>query len=151
MGMENLAWLVAGIAAIPSAIFWQRIGALTSLDRSLLFSSVISALGAILLLIIDNKAGILISCFLYGFGIPGIVALTLLEGKRRYNGNVTAGIAILTTSFSVGQILGPYISGNIIDYYGNYFYAISASGIFLTFGGILMLRPSHLKKQNIKN
>ena len=151
MGMENIAWLVAGIAAIPSAIFWQRIAVLTSLDRSLLFSSVISALGAILLLIIDNSTGILISCFLYGFGIPGIVALTLLEGKRRYNGNVTAGIAILTTSFSVGQILGPYISGNIIDYYGNYFYAISASGIFLTFGGILMLRPSHLKKQNIKN
>ena len=37
-----MAWLIAGIAAIPSAIFWQKIGNLTSIDTSLLLSSFLS-------------------------------------------------------------------------------------------------------------
>ena len=138
--LGNMAWLIAGIAAIPSAIFWQKIGNLTSIDTSLLLSSFVSALGALMLFFILSPPLIIISCIFFGFGIPGIVSLTLLEGRSRFKGNTTTSIAILTTFFSIGQILGPYISGSIIDYYNDYFLAILISAISLGLGGIFMLR-----------
>ena len=138
--LGNMAWLIAGIAAIPSAIFWQKIGTLTSIDTSLLLSSFVSALGALILFFTLSQPLIIISCILFGFGIPGIVSLTLLEGKNRFKGNTTTSIAILTTFFSIGQILGPYISGSIIDYYNDYLLAILISSISLGLGGVFMLR-----------
>lgn len=138
-GLENIAWLVAGISAIPSAIFWQKIGNLTSLDLALLLSSLISALGALILLFTTSHLLVLMSCILYGFGIPGVVSLTLLEGKKRFQGSTTTSIALLTTSFSFGQILGPYVSGSLIDRYDDYILAITISAIFLAVGGLLMI------------
>ncbi len=140
-GLENISWLIAGLAAIPSAMIWQKIGNATSIDTSLLLSSFAAALGALILLVFSSKTLIIISCIFYGFGIPGIVSLSLLEGRRRFRGNTTTSIAILTTFFSIGQIIGPYASGSAIDYYDNYFFAISMAAVSLAFGGIFMLNP----------
>ena len=98
-----------------------------------------------MLLFTNDPNIIFLSCVLYGFGIPGIVSLTLLEGRRRFQGNITFSIALLTTFFSVGQILGPYVSGTIIDYFDNYSLAIAISAVSLAIGGLLMLNP---KREN---
>ena len=143
-GLENLAWLLSGIFAIPSALFWQKMGKMSSIDLSLLLSSLVCSVGALLLLFADHPNIVLTSCILYGFGIPGIVSLTLLEGRERFQGNITFSIAFLTMFFSVGQILGPYVSGNIIDYFESYFHAISLSAFSLALGGIFMLNPKRI-------
>ena len=63
----------------------------------------------------------------------------LVEGKRRYIGNINVSVAILTAAFSVGQILGPYISGMLIDLDKDYQSSILLAVICLIISSILML------------
>ena len=83
---------------------------------------------------------------LYGLGVPGSVALVLVEGKKRFIGNVNISVAIMTSAFSVGQILGPYISGILIDLENNYKSSIFLAIICLVLSSILMLDPRRFKK-----
>ena len=100
----------------------------------------VCSFGALLLLSADHPNIVLTSCLPHGFGIPGIVSLTLLEGRKRFQGNVTFSIALLTIFFSIGQILGPYISGTIIDYFESYFHNFCISFI-ISVSGMFMLNP----------
>ena len=83
---------------------------------------------------------------LYGLGVPGSVALVLVEGKKRFIGNVNISVAIMTSAFSVGQILGPYISGILIDLENNYKSSIFLAIICLVLSSILMIDPRRFKK-----
>ena len=77
--------------------------------------------------------------------MPGSVALVLVEGKKRFIGNVNISVAIMTTAFSVGQILGPYISGMLIDLENNYKGSILLATSCMILSSILMLDPKRLK------
>ena len=83
---------------------------------------------------------------LYGLGVPGSVALVLVEGKKRFIGNTNISVAIMTSAFSVGQILGPYISGILIDLENNYKSSIFLAIICLVLSSILMIDPRRFKK-----
>jgi MFS family permease len=48
-------------------------------------------------------------------------------------------VAFLTTTFSIGQIVGPYISGLMIDFFGDYQNAMLLSGCSLFMAGICMI------------
>lgn len=56
----------------------------------------------------------LIPCLFYGIGFLVSVAVVLVEGKKRFIRNINISVAIIT-AFSISQILGPYISGILID------------------------------------
>ena len=82
----------------------------------------------------------------YGLGVPGSVALVLVEGKKRFIGNVNISVAIMTSAFSIGQILGPYISGILIDSENDYKSSIFLAIVCLVLSSILMLNPKRFKK-----
>ena len=82
--------------------------------------------------------------------MPGIVALTLLEGKKRFNGSLTKAVAILTLSFSVGQMVGPIVAGWVIDASGNYFFAMQISQITLILSGLFMINPERFLNMRTK-
>ena len=86
-----------------------------------------------------------LSCLLYGLGVPGSVALVLVEGKRRFKGNINVSVAVLTATFSIGQILGPYISGILIDLERDYQSSIILAVICLIISSILMLDIKRFK------
>ena len=76
---------------------------------------------------------------------PGSVALILVEGKKRFVGNISTSVAILTSAFSIGQILGPYLSGILIDIENEYKSSIILAFVCLVLSSFLMLDPKRLK------
>jgi len=48
-----------------------------------------------------------------------------------------AAIAAMTISFGVGQILGPFATGAIIDMMGSLSYALNAGAAMLALGAVL--------------
>ena len=68
--------------------------------------------------------------------------MCLLEGQKRFSGSFIVSTAILTFSFSIGQMIGPYLSGLLTDYYGSFFFSMIISGIVLIFGSLLMINPN---------
>ena len=143
--LQYISWLFVGFFAIPSVIIWNKLSKKIKLDHLLFFSCSTVTIGLIFLLIQNNIYFLLISCALYGLGVPGSVAFILVEGKKRFIGNISFAVAILTTGFSLGQILGPFISGILIDLTKNYFNSILLAMLCLFFSGLLMLE---IKKSN---
>lgn len=143
---QYLSWIIVGCFAIPSVLFWDFLSRKISIDFLLFLSCSTVALGVSFLLINYNLNYFLISCLLYGLGVPGSVALVLVEGKKRFVGNVNISVAIMTTAFSIGQIIGPYISGILIDLKNDYKISICLAIICLVLSSILMLNPKRFKK-----
>ena len=143
---QYLSWIIVGIFAIPSVLIWDWVSKKISIDFLLFFSCSTVGLGVALLFVSNNLNYFLISCMLYGLGVPGSVALILVEGKKRFIGNVSISVAIMTTAFSVGQILGPFVSGILIDAEGDYESSILLAIICLVFASFLMVSPKRFKK-----
>ena len=71
--------------------------------------------------------------------------MCLLEGQKRFNGSFIVSTAILTSCFSIGQIIGPYLAGFISDKTGSFNIAMNVSAFTLFFGSFLMLSPKRFK------
>ena len=143
--LHFIAWLTVGISSFFSIIVWGKFLTKLSADLSLFIACLTSSLGVAFSLLGENYLFLIISCFFYGLGVPSAVALVLLEGKKRFRGEIRIALAILTTTFSLGQIIGPYYAGILIDLQNNYLGSMSLSMICLFVSGLLMINPKRLK------
>ena len=138
---EPYVWFVVGVTGIPSVFFWNWFGSKIGNDIGLFLANLILGLGVLFSVLINNEFGIFISCILFGLSFVPITSMCLLEGQKRFSGSFIVSTAILTFSFSVGQMIGPYLSGLITDYYNSFFFSMIISGIVLIFGSLLMINP----------
>ena len=139
---EPYVWFVVGVTGIPSVFFWNWFGSKIGNDIGLFLANLILGLGVLFSVLINNEFGIFISCILFGLSFVPITSMCLLEGQKRFSGSFIVSTAILTFSFSIGQMIGPYLSGLLTDYYGSFFLSMIISGIVLIFGSLLMINPN---------
>ncbi len=148
-GIENTepyVWFLVGITGIPSVFFWNWFGSKIGNDIGLFLANLILGLGVLFSVLINNQFGIFLSCVLFGLSFIPITSMCLLEGQKRFSGSFIASTAILTFSFSIGQMIGPYFTGILTDYYGSFFFSMLISGIVLIFGSFLMINPKRYLK-----
>lgn len=97
------AWLVVGLAAIPSAAVWARLSSRYS-HPVLLTGALLLQAGGIGLACIGNGLAALIGAVLFGGTFIGISTLALAAGRLL---QFPGAVALLTAGYSVGQIIGP--------------------------------------------
>ena len=148
---EMYVWLLVGVAGIPMVIFWPWFGKNIGNDLALFFACAIMGLGVLMPVLLENKVGITSASILLGSTFIPITALALLEGQSRYSGSIRVSTAILTSSFSVGQMIGPYFGGVIIDLFNSYSIALTISSISLFIASILMINPTRLLNRNFRD
>ena len=139
---EDYVWLLVGLAGIPMVIFWPWFGKKIGNDLALFLACAIMGLGIIMPILIENQIGIIFASILLGATFIPITALAFLEGQIRYSGSIRVSTAILTTAFSIGQMIGPYFGGLIIDLFFSYKIALFISSISLFIASLLMINPS---------
>ena len=139
---EVYVWLLVGLAGIPMVIFWPWFGKKIGNDLALFLACAIMGLGIIMPILIENQIGIIFASILLGATFIPITALAFLEGQIRYSGSIRVSTAILTTAFSIGQMVGPYFGGLIIDLFFSYKIALFISSISLFIASLLMINPS---------
>lgn len=115
-GFASYSWVAVGLAAIPSTIFWPRLARRIGQRPALLAAYAVQAAG----ILVSRQAGslfaVLFAAISFGGTFLGIVALTLGEGNRRLGPDGGRRVAaVLTTAFSLGQMLGPVIAGRLAD------------------------------------
>lgn len=129
----GLAWPVFGIA---SAVFtWIAARWLAHMnDRNLwAICHTLMATGVILPVLWTTLASILIAALLVGGTFMIAVMLSLREARRAAGSDATAFIAMMTTAFAIGQIVGPLLVSGVAGWpYG--FAAVQAAA-----AAILML------------
>ncbi|MER6222785.1 YbfB/YjiJ family MFS transporter [Streptomyces sp900105755] len=100
------AWVLVGLAAVPSSALWARLGHRWSRPGLLLTALTIQAAGIALPALTGSTAAALGSAVLFGATFLGVSTLALATGAHL---RFPRSVALLTAGYSVGQILGPLV------------------------------------------
>jgi hypothetical protein len=98
------AWVLVGLAALPSSALWAWLSHMWSRPALLLTALIVQAVGIALPVLAGGVVAALVSATLFGATFLGAAALALAIGAHL---QVPRSVAILTTGYSIGQILGP--------------------------------------------
>jgi hypothetical protein len=100
------AWILVGICAVPASAIWAALGHRWTRPSLLFAALLLQAIGIALPAVAGGVAPALLGAALFGSTFLGIGSLVLALGAHS---QFPRAVAILTTGYSVGQILGPQI------------------------------------------
>ncbi len=100
------AWVLVGLAALPAPALWARLGRCWARPTLLLAALLIQAGGIALPALLPGAGPALVSAVLFGGTFLGIASLALALGAHL---QFPRAVAVLTTGYSTGQILGPLL------------------------------------------
>ena len=100
------AWVLVGVAAVPSAATWAWLSTRWSRPDLLLAALVVQAVGIALPAVVGGVAPAVISAALFGATFLGVSTTALAAGAHL---GFPRSVAVLTAGYSVGQILGPLV------------------------------------------
>jgi MFS family permease len=100
------AWVLVGLAAVPSSAFWAWLSRRWSRPDLLVAALVVQAVGIALPAVLGGVAAAVISAALFGATFLGIATIALAAGAHL---QFPRSVALLTVGYSVGQILGPLV------------------------------------------
>ena len=98
------AWVIVGLAALPSSALWAWLCGSWSRPTLLCTALIVQAIGIALPVLSGGITAALISAILFGATFLGVGSIVLAIGDHL---QVPRAVAILTTGYSIGQILGP--------------------------------------------
>lgn len=104
--LGNGAWIVVGVAAAPSAALWAWASTRWSHPTLLTAALVLQAVGIALPALAGGVAAALIGAVLFGGTFIGVSTIALAAGRLLA---FPRAVAVLTSGYSVGQILGPLV------------------------------------------
>lgn len=141
-GQVSFFWLVLGASTFLSAFVWRRLLDRTRGGRSLALLLGLVAVGAAVPLVSGSLLGLFVSGVLFGGTFLSVVsAVTTLVRRALPQHAWTGGLALFTVLFSVGQTLGPLLSGALADASGGLASGFLLSSTLLVVGaGVALLQ-----------
>ncbi|WP_055590855.1 YbfB/YjiJ family MFS transporter [Streptacidiphilus griseoplanus] len=109
----SAAWVLVGLAAVPSAALWAGLGRRWSRPGLLLAALTVQAAGIALPALVGGVAPALVSAVLFGATFIGVSTLALAAGAHL---RFPRSVALLTAGYSVGQILGPLVAAPLLHH-----------------------------------
>lgn len=121
--LEPYIWVLFGLSAAPSVALWTWIGRSWGVLRTFAVASLVEAAGVAASALWLHTTGMIVAAVFVGGTFMGLTALGLIAA-REISPNGTGGdprsrIALMTASFSAGQILGPVFAGYVYDATGS--------------------------------
>lgn len=117
--LEPIVWVVFGLAATPSVSFWLALTERFGIVSAYALACLVEA-GGVAASTVQSAAGIMIAAILVGGTFMGLTAMGLLQARRLAPANPRRAIALMTTGFGVGQIIGPSLAGAIAQHLGSF-------------------------------
>jgi len=130
--LEPYIFVLFGLSAAPSVAFWTWLARRSTILRTFALAAIVEAVGVAASAIFLSPATVILTSVFVGGTFMGLTALGLL-GAREGGGDPRGRIALMTASFSAGQILGPIFAGHVYDLTG------SLAGPSLTAAGALVI------------
>ena len=135
---QSAFWCLIGLSAFVTPWVWRRV---LALDRGGVSTAIIlgvNTIGAALPLLGDSPALLATSALVFGVSFFALVGSTTAFVRFNYPpATWPTAIATMTIAFGIGQILGPFATGAIIDLMGSLSYALNAGAAMLAIGAIL--------------
>jgi len=137
-GYGNIAWLVVGLAGIPSSIIWMRLAYKYGTINMIIIAMFLQIIGLLIPTFTSNIYPVLLSGALYGSTFIGLVALFMNRAGELAKNNPVVLMGSMTAAYGIGQVLAPLYSVALIEHFGNYKTTLYLTS-FIVFIGILLL------------
>lgn len=118
--IEPVVWVVFGLAAIPSVSMWSAIGRRLGATRGFALAALAEAIGVLGTVTWKSVAGVFLATVLVGGTFMGLTSLGLTRGRQLATENPQRGLALMTSAFGIGQIVGPSFAGALSDRLGSF-------------------------------
>lgn len=138
------AWVLVGLAALPSAALWAWLSGTWSRPTLLTAALAVQGVGIALPVLMGGVGAALLSAALFGATFMGIATIVLAIGAHL---RTPRAVAILTTGYSIGQIAGPVLVTPLLHNGYHQALVIAAAVVALAAGAAGLLRhrfPHHL-------
>lgn len=106
------AWVLVGLAALPSAALWAWLSRFCTRSMLLVAALAVQAIGIAQPPIFGGAVAALVAAVLFGATFLGIAMMALAIGNQL---RIPGALAILTTGYGVGQMLGPLVVTPLLD------------------------------------
>jgi len=137
-GYGNIAWLIVGVAGIPSSIIWMRLAHKYGSINMIIIAMFLQIVGLLLPTFTTNIYAVLLSGALYGSTFIGLVALFMNRAGELAKKNPVVLMGSMTAAYGIGQVFAPLYSVALIEHFGNYNTTLYLTA-FIVFIGILLL------------
>jgi hypothetical protein len=129
--LGNGTWIVVGLAAVPSAAVWASASTRWSHPTLLTVALVLQAVGIALPAFAGGVAPALIGAALFGGTFIGVSTIAMAAGRLLA---FPRAVAVLTSGYSVGQILGPLLVTPLL--HQGFRYALITSAIVVSIAAL---------------
>lgn len=117
--LEPYAWVLVGVGAAPSVVLWGALGRRIGILPAFAAASLVEAAGVVASVLWLETMGVVIAALFLGGTFMGLTALGLIGARETAEGDPRGRIALMTASFSLGQIIGPAFAGFAYDATGS--------------------------------
>ena len=117
--LEPYAWVLVGLGAAPSVVLWGALGRRIGILKAFAVASLVEAAGVAASVLWLQTTGVVIAALFLGGTFMGLTALGLIAAREAGDGDPRGRIALMTASFSLGQIVGPAFAGFAYDATGS--------------------------------
>lgn len=143
-GKGDWAWVLLGVTAIPSCIFWDKIASRFGETRALIASYVVMLIGIIVPALSSGLILNLLGAALYGATFAGVVSQMLVYIGHQFPLNPAKAMAKLTIGYGVAQIVAPLIAGYISTHTGSYIASLWFAGGAMVLGIVCLWKIHRL-------
>lgn len=147
-GMGNFTWTLVGLAGIPSCIIWMRLAHKYGSVNIIIIAMLLQCVGILIPTLTSNMYLNLLSGIFYGGTFVGLVALFMNLGGILSKGNPVVLMGALTTSYGIGQVIGPLYSVYLIEKFGSYNNALYLTALIVLSGVVLLLVTKRFAKES---
>lgn len=135
---SSISWVIAGLAAIPSAPVWSTLITKYSPIKILSIAYLLQVFGILLPVFSQSIFSVFLSAFLFGMTFVGIVTMTTGYARQLFPTKSGPVVSILTTFYAFGQIIGPIAASKLATHYNSYNAALIFAGSIVFLGLIIM-------------
>ena len=118
--VEQRVWLCVGLTAAPSVALWGWAGRRWGNERAFAIGCLVEAVGVALSVLGGGIWLILLAVGLLGGTFVGLTAIGLIEARHRSGGDPRRNLALMTSAWGLGQMVGPTLAGVLFDSLGSY-------------------------------
>lgn len=118
--VQPIVSVVFGGTAVPSVALWGAVGRRLGIPRAFALAALTEAIGVLATVAWRSIVGISLGSALIGGTFMGLTALGLMRGRALAARNPQRGVALLTSAFGLGQIVGPAFAGALSDRLGSF-------------------------------
>ena len=142
---QSAFWCLIGLMSFAGSWLWRGVMARGNSGTTIAIMIAVTCIGPFIALLGTSPPLLVASAFVFGLSFFPVVAATTVFTRLNYPPEAWAKvIGIMTITFGLGQTLGPFVTGAIIDVMG-LSYALRISTAALALGAVLCAFQRPLK------